>query len=71
MKEKLQAVQEVTLTVQHALGTIASLMESVKKYNIIRLKFKKKVLPLVLRLIVLKEYHDKPASGHLAFQRTY
>jgi len=30
LKEKLQAVQEVTLTVQHALGTIASLMESVK-----------------------------------------
>ena len=29
------------------------------------------VLPQSLRLIVLKEYHDKPYSGHLAFQRTY
>ena len=29
------------------------------------------VLPLVLRPIILLEYHDKPVSGHLAFQRTY
>ena len=31
LKEKLQAVQEVTLTVQTAIGTLASLLESVKK----------------------------------------
>jgi len=30
LKEKLQAVQEVTLTVQTAIGTLASLLESVK-----------------------------------------
>ena len=29
------------------------------------------VLPLSLRLTILNEYHDKPSSGHLAFQRTY
>ena len=28
------------------------------------------VLQLVLRLIVLNQYHDKPVSGHLTFQRT-
>ena len=31
LKEKLQAVQEVTLTVQNSIGTLASLLESIKK----------------------------------------
>jgi len=30
LKEKLQAVQEVTLTVQNSIGTLASLLESIK-----------------------------------------
>lgn len=34
LKEKLQAVQEVTLTVQNSIGTLASLLESIKKYLI-------------------------------------
>lgn len=29
------------------------------------------VLPLFLRPLVLKELHDEPLSGHLAYQRTY
>ena len=29
------------------------------------------VLPLSLRPLILQEYHDKPASGHLAFHRTF
>lgn len=31
LKERLQAIQEVTQSVQNAIGKIASLLESVKK----------------------------------------
>lgn len=33
LKERLQAIQEVTQTVQNAIGHIASLGEAVKKYD--------------------------------------
>lgn len=32
LKERLQAIQEVTQSVQNAIGKIASLLESVKKW---------------------------------------
>ena len=41
---------------------------SLKRKNTMRNQL---VVPQSLKLIILKEYHDKPASGHLAFQRTY
>lgn len=35
MKERLQAIQEVTQTVQNAIGYVASLGEAVKKYVVL------------------------------------
>ena len=36
MKEKLQAIQEATMTVQNAVGYIASFFESIKKFDFLR-----------------------------------
>lgn len=36
LKERLQAIQEVTQSVQNAIGRIASLLESVKKYLLLK-----------------------------------